>query len=126
MAFVVMLSTVSFTVDMHFCGDSLVSLTLLKEAKNCGMEMQEHAASCEEMIAAKSCCTDKEFVKEGQKELKKSYQQIAAERITILFPHYFAYLHNIIIPENKPLRLEDYSPPLLSEDLKILYETYLI
>ncbi len=126
MAFVVMLSTVSFTVDMHFCGDSLVSLTLLKEAKSCGMEMQEHTVSCEEMIAANSCCKDKEFVKEGQKELKKSYQQFAAERITVLFPHFFTYLHNIIIPENKPLRLEDYSPPLLNEDLKILYETFLI
>ncbi len=122
----VMLSTVSFTVDMHFCGDNLVSLSLLKEAKSCGMEMQQHASSCEEMVASKSCCTDKEFVKEGQKDLKKSYAQYAADKFTAFFPHYSAYLQVIITNDNKPLRLEDYSPPLLSVDLKTLYETYLI
>lgn len=38
MAFVVMFTTMSFTVDMHFCGDSLVDFSLFAKAESCGME----------------------------------------------------------------------------------------
>ena len=126
MALVVMLSTVSFTVDMHFCGDNLVSFSLLKDAESCGMGIQQHSSSWEEMIASKSCCSDKEFVKEGQKDLKKSYEQFTSEKVTALFIQSFAYLQENITSGNKPFRLKDYSPPHLNQDLKALYETYLI
>ena len=38
MAFVVLVSTMSFTYDLHFCGDILVDVALFAKADSCGME----------------------------------------------------------------------------------------
>jgi len=35
MAFVVLFSTMSFTVNMHYCGDTLVETAIFKKAKGC-------------------------------------------------------------------------------------------
>ena len=37
MAFVVLFSTMSFTVNMHYCGDTLVETAIFQKAKGCGM-----------------------------------------------------------------------------------------
>ena len=39
MTFVVLFSTMSFTVNMHYCGGTLVETALFQKAKGCGMEM---------------------------------------------------------------------------------------
>ena len=39
MSFVVLFSTMSFTINMHYCGDTLVETALFQKAKGCGMEM---------------------------------------------------------------------------------------
>ena len=36
MAIVIVLSTMSFTFNLHFCGDTLVETTLFLKAKGCG------------------------------------------------------------------------------------------
>lgn len=41
MAFVVMCSTLSFTINMHYCGDTLVETVVFQKAKGCGMDMQK-------------------------------------------------------------------------------------
>ena len=37
MAFVVLFSTMSFTISEHYCGDHLVDSGLFSKAENCGM-----------------------------------------------------------------------------------------
>ncbi len=41
MAFVVLLSTMSFTMHMHYCGDTLVDTSYFVKAETCGMEMPQ-------------------------------------------------------------------------------------
>lgn len=43
LAFVVLFSTMSFTIDMHFCGNTLVETAIFHKAKGCGMETQNVA-----------------------------------------------------------------------------------
>ena len=38
MAAVVLMTTMSFTIDMHYCGDSLVDFSFVQKAETCGME----------------------------------------------------------------------------------------
>ena len=81
MACVVIFTTMSFTVDMHFCGDTLVDVALFKEAKNCGMEMAMNTPTSNEMKGM-SCCHDEQIVSIGQDDLKPSFQVKGGERIT--------------------------------------------
>ncbi|WP_417620071.1 HYC_CC_PP family protein, partial [Oceanihabitans sediminis] len=40
MAIVVLFSTMSFTIDMHFCGDTLMDTAIFQQVKTCGMDME--------------------------------------------------------------------------------------
>ena len=54
MALVVLFTTMSFTIDMHYCGNTLVEAAIFHKAKGCGMEMQKPSTkSCS--ITLKNC-----------------------------------------------------------------------
>jgi len=79
MAFVVLFSTMSFTVNMHYCGDTLVETTLFNKAKGCGMEMEKPSTEgCS--ITKKNCCDDKQLVIDGQDELKLNFDKLTFEQ----------------------------------------------
>ena len=40
LAIIVLLSTLSFTVDSHYCGERLVDVAVFSEVRGCGMEME--------------------------------------------------------------------------------------
>ncbi len=77
MAFVVLFSTMSFTIDMHYCGDTLVDTSIFTKAKTCGMEMQKPKAISDCSIMKKNCCTEEQIIIEGQDELKISFNELS-------------------------------------------------
>ncbi|MBC7000611.1 hypothetical protein, partial [Cytophaga sp. FL35] len=94
MAFVVMLTTMSYTVDMHYCGDSLVDFSLFTKAEGCGMEKAQPAKSCENpSMTEKSCCTDQQIVKEGQDDLKTSFNKLTFEQQTFVATFFYTYIN---------------------------------
>ncbi|WCC42067.1 hypothetical protein PJJ26_11540 [Tenacibaculum finnmarkense] len=48
LALLVLISTFSFTVEKHYCGDFLVDISYLGEADNCGTLVTEN--TCETLI----------------------------------------------------------------------------
>tara|TARA_R110000868_G_scaffold329589_4_gene590394 strand:+ start:1302 stop:1613 length:312 start_codon:yes stop_codon:yes gene_type:complete len=65
LAFLVLFSTVSFTVEKHFCGDTLVDVAIFTESDKCAMEAQE-------ILMKKTYCKDEVDIIKGQDELKPS------------------------------------------------------
>lgn len=58
MALVVLFSTLSFTVGMHYCGDVLVDTSMFHTAETCGMEMEKTVTTSECSNTKKNCCSD--------------------------------------------------------------------
>lgn len=123
LALVVLLSTVSFTVDKHFCGKMLVDAAIFSKAHSCGMEMGEGAmAGMEE----DSCCKDLQVVVEGQDELKRSFEELELQQqlfftaFTYSFASLFETLPGQVIP------FQDYAPPLLVADIQLLDRVFII
>ena len=118
MAFLVMLSTMSFTVDKHYCGEHLVDKAVFSKAKTCGMQMNAAAED--------HCCTNEKVSVEGQDELKISFdsfgfhQQVFLSTFTYTYFELFESLPEQIIP------FEDYSPPLLVQDIQLVDQVFLI
>ncbi|MCM8571023.1 hypothetical protein NE848_16615 [Gramella jeungdoensis] len=118
MAFLVMLSTMSFTVDKHFCGEHLVDKAVFSKAKTCGMQMSTSAEN--------HCCTNEKVSVEGQDELKISFdsfdlhQQVFITTFTYAYFDLFESLPKQIIP------FKDYSPPLLVRDIQLVDQVFLI
>ena len=121
MAFLVLCSTMSFTVDKHFCGKELVDKAVFSEAKSCGM----HAHATEDS-GKDTCCDEQKVSVEGQDELKVSFDDLDLDQQVFLASFTCSYLLNF---EGEPQQLvpfRHYTPPLLVFDIQLLDQTFLI
>ena len=125
MAFVVLFSTMSFTMNMHYCGDTLVETALFHKAKGCGMEMEKPSTeSCS--ITKKNCCDDKQLSIEGQDELQIQFDKVSFEQQVFIVSFIYTY-SNLFEEYNDDVNsFREYKPPLVVKQLYKLDETYLI
>ncbi|WP_298953253.1 hypothetical protein [uncultured Nonlabens sp.] len=128
MTCVVLFTTLSFTVDMHYCGETLVDFSFTKKAKSCGMEKaMALMADCKlPKITKKSCCTDHEVIKQGQEDLRLSLDKIAFNHPFFIAPFTYSY---IIVSDSTTLLevpLIPYSPPIPKRDVQVLHQSFLI
>lgn len=124
LALLVLFSTVSITIEKHFCGDVLIDVAVFKEAQKCAMEAFEMEQA---LITKKNCCKDVLEIVKGQDELKMSNfedlhidQQLFLESFVYSYVNLFEGLSEQIIPH------KNYSPPNLVEDIHILDQVFLI
>lgn len=128
MALLVLLSTLSFSVDMHFCGDHLVDFSLFEEVEGCGMKAKPAIASslCETVEMDMDCCSDVEFVVEGQQDLKLSFDQLSFEQQVFLTSFVYSSVSLYKSAAENVVHFKDYAPPPLIRDVQILDQTFLI
>ena len=125
MAFVVLFSTMSFTINMHYCGDTLVETALFNKAKGCGMEMDKPSAEgCS--ITKKNCCNDEQLVAEGQNELQQSVNKITFEQQVFIASFVYTYINLFESLDKNVSSYEEYKPPLIVKQIFKIDETYLI
>jgi hypothetical protein len=125
MAFVVLFSTMSFTVNMHYCGDTLVETAFFHKAKGCGMEMEKPSTkSCS--ITKKSCCDDKQLSVEGQDELQLTVDKISFEQQVFIASFVYTYINLFENIDENVSSFEAYKPPLVVRQIFKIDETYLI
>lgn len=121
MAFAVLFSTLSFTVESHYCGSRLVDTAVFTKVKSCGIETSAKTP------IKKGCCHDKVVVLKGQDELKRSSLDI------LDFDRHFILLAFVLVDnsffESLPKQTiphEYYEPPNLIYDITVLDGTFLI
>lgn len=120
MAFLVLLSTVSFTVDKHFCGSILVDQAVFSEAQTCGMHADMPASAEDE------CCDEEKVLVEGQKELKISFDDLDLDQQVFLAGFTYSYIDLFEGEAQAETPFFHYKPPLLVYDIHLLDETFLI
>ncbi|WP_350293024.1 hypothetical protein [uncultured Croceitalea sp.] len=124
MALMLLLSTVSWTVDKHLCMGRVMDVAFFTKAEDCGMDAA--MAVLEDNTVENHCCDDETFVIEGQDDLKLSFndfdfdQQLFLVALTTSITAVFKASASSIVSN------EYYPPPLLTEDRIILYEVFLI
>ena len=128
MALLVLLSTLSFSVGMHFCGDHLVDFSLFESVDSCAMKADpaNTSGSCEMMEMDMDCCSDVAFVVEGQQELKLSFDPLTFEQQLFVTSFVYTYLSLFEGPSEYNPHFKDYAPPPLIRDVQILDQTFLI
>ena len=125
MAFVVLFSTMSFTINMHYCGNTLVETAVFKKAKGCGMEMQNPTTDgCS--IMKKNCCSDKQLAIDGQDELQLSFDKLTFEQQQFIASLVYTYINLFEGFDENKIPHRTYEPPLVVKDIQKLDEVYLI
>ena len=126
LACLVLVSTMSFTINKHFCGDHLVSTSVILKAENCGMDKQIPSPQKGCSILKKNCCKDEIQLVEGRDDLKLDFsdlnfqQQVFVSSFVITYINLFEGIDTQIDP------FKEYSPPLVVKDILLLDETFLI
>ena len=132
MALVVLFSTMSCSVNQHFCGDTLVSTSFFTKAKDCGMDMQ--TSLCRDCstttkdcsIIKKNCCRNKQILLEGQNDLEIPPRGISFHQYIFVTVFFYAYVNLFEELEQNITFFEGHSPPLLIKDIQKLDEVYII
>lgn len=120
LSLLVLFSTVSFTIEKHYCGDTLVDVSIFTEAEKCGMEAQD-------MLQKKSCCKDEVDVVQGQDELKApSFEDLNIEQQQLLVAFTQSYSSLFESLPKEVVAHTDYSPPNLVYDIQVLDQVFLI
>lgn len=125
LALLVLVSTMSFTVEKHFCGSILVDTAIFTEAESCaGMDMSKNETTENEKY---NCCKNEVEVVKGQNKLKitsfddlKFHQQLFFTSYVCAFVNLFEGLPEQIIPH------KNYSPPNLVADIQVLDQVFII
>ena len=123
MAFVVFVSTLSFTINAHFCGENLVNTSFISKTKPCCLIAKSDSDS--QQITSK-CCSDKQLVVEGQNELKLDFFNLDLDQQQ--FVTAFLYSYSILfesVSEQKTTYKVD-NLPFFKQDFQALYQSYLI
>ncbi len=124
MAMLLLLSTVSFTVEKHFCGDTLIDVAVFSEVDRCGMEASENEQTT---ITKKSCCKDIIDVIEGQDQLTvKVLDDLDLDQQQFLLSYVIAYKQLFESLPNQTIPNLYYPPPEIVRDIQVLDEVYLI
>lgn len=126
MAFVVLLSTMSFTIDMHYCGNTLVEAAFFHKAKGCGTEMEAVATSSNCSTVKKDCCKEEQIVVKGQDELKISFEKLSVDQQVFVASFIYSYVSLFETFEENAATFSEYPPPLIVKSIYKLDETYLI
>ena len=128
MALLLLFSTLSFSMDMHYCGDHLVDFSLFDKAESCGMMAvaEEVPTDCTVIKSGMDCCTDVQILVEGQEDFKVSFDQLTYGQQLFLSSFVSSYISLFEGFETKSPRDWEYAPPPLIQDVLVLYQTFLI
>jgi|10_taG_2_1085330.scaffolds.fasta_scaffold33412_2 hypothetical protein len=124
----VFLSTVSFTVEQHFCGDVLVDYSFDGSAKSCSMDIgqaDDNARECS-FLQTQDCCSNETLSITGQDELKISFNNFSFEQQLFIVSYVYTYLVSYEGLDQKVVPFEHYPPPTLIRDILVLEQTFLI
>ena len=128
MAFIVMVSTMSMTVNKHYCSNILVDTAVFQEAKTCGMhsDSSHKTDNQNEKEDEKPCCSSEYELIKGQDELQFQKIDFNFDQVFVAtFVHTYFELFNYENSKSQSF-IHYKSPPLVLRQLYKLDETYLI
>ncbi|GAL74350.1 hypothetical protein JCM19275_3205 [Nonlabens ulvanivorans] len=91
----------------------------------CGMETNNTTESCA-VVLEKSCCNDVVELVKGQDDLKLSWDHfnLDQQQFILLFTH--SYIYSITGDDLVDTPFTSYSPPLVTRDIPVLHQSFLI
>ncbi|MEN8775538.1 MAG: hypothetical protein ABF263_05155 [Polaribacter sp.] len=122
LALLVLLSTFSFTVETHYCGDFLMDISFIGHADDCGMEMEKKS-----FYKKKNCCKDEVITAKGQDELQQFNElKLDFDKQQFVTAFLISYQNLFVEKVSKNIFYKDFSPPDIPRDYQILHQSFLI
>ncbi len=123
MALLVLISTLSVSIEKHYCGDNLIDVAIFSDAQKCESDVADKGTK----LMTQSCCKDVVDLLEGQDELslKKTKVLNTNQKVFIMsFSYVFSGLNYLEAQNN--ITFKHYTPPKAVRDIQVLNEVFLI
>jgi len=124
MALLLLLSTVSWTVDKHVCMGRVMDIAFFTSAEDCGM--QAAIDLLEEEGIENHCCDDESFTIQGQDDLRLSWDDINLNQQSFLVVSEYSYQVLFTPLPRDVCYTKTYPPPLLVYDIQLIDQVFLI
>ena len=125
LSFIVMFSSMSFTIDEHFCGSRLMDVSYFGDADNCGMDEIDMSSNIS-VFKKNNCCKDQITLLQSSifnKEKLINLQNTDIETSLLKTCCYSVFYKNSSF---KLKYYKDFSPPNIAKDIQVLHQTFLI
>ncbi len=125
MALLLLVSTVSWTIGMHYCGKALVDIAFFEHAERCGMDQPSNKNSESVEWSIKSCCAYELAVIVGQDDLTTSQVECSIVQHYFFSPSKTDY--TLFAGSDAKLASYDiYVPPVLVRNVQVLNQVFII
>nr|WP_235004610.1 hypothetical protein [Aequorivita antarctica] len=113
---------------MHFCCNELVDIAFFGKTESCKdiVHKKDNTSKQCTTLQEKDCCSNQTIVKEGDDTFKKSNIILENENLVFINTFFYTYINLFEGLEENVISFQTYRPPLLSTDIIILNETFLI
>ncbi len=125
LALLVLVSTFSFAIEKHFCGDFLVDQAVFSKVNDCGMSSHNMDFMMADMISD-SCCTNTHLAIDGQDELKISFDNLSVNQQVFVASYSFSFIELFEGSPELVVPFKYYSPPILVTDIHLMDQVFLI
>ncbi len=124
MALIVLFSTISITVEKHFCGDTLVDVAYFTTVEGCEEEVVSKDSKTKIL---KSCCKEEiEVLKEQSKLETLVFNDLDTEQQLFITSFAYSYINLFEGLSEQIIPHKNYSPPNLVEDIQLLDAVFII
>ncbi|MEX1383075.1 hypothetical protein [Lutibacter sp.] len=124
MVTILLLSTTSFSIYKHFCGDNLVAISTEKVDNCCDSKTTLKSNNLN--FSKKDCCKNETALKNIQLFDTTSSKKIAKSQTLFLASFYFSFIEKLITVDTTIKFYKDFSPPTLVSNKQVLFQTFLI
>jgi hypothetical protein len=124
LSLIVVLSSMSFTIDKHYCGETLVDISYFGKADSC-CDMKKSSEKPQKKKKKNCCSNETEFITSTTFDKEKVWV-LAPKDVQFLVFHLYSYINLYQEVDVEKEFYKDFSPPDLGQDIQILHETFLI
>ena len=127
LAFIVLFSSFSFTVEKHICMGKVIDVSYFSRADSCGMIDEDCGVndSLETKIQKEKCCSNVQELIPGNQNEQQALQSFEIEQLQFIITYFYTYIH-LFEDKNDIIPYKNYTPPLVDKDINVLYQTFLI
>lgn len=139
MAFVIFATSVNIAIDMHYCKGELKSVSFFGKAKSCHSEIAPAMKNCphhQKMRAEskdnysadeKDCCNNKMvYIQSDLDQFNSSSKVVVSQELQQFVAAFIAVFFKNQIVEELSSTFLAYQPPIISRDISVLFQTFLI
>jgi len=122
MTLIVLISTMSFTINQRYCDGNLVDTTLFSKSDSCKIVVQSNCCEITE-----ECCDHEQIVIDGQKELPSRVSvEIPIIKQFFVLNSSNLFFEDFNLKSKKDVFYKEYIPPSLIFNKQIIHQVFII